>query len=411
METEFERQEELVVEPTESPVEQETPVVDPELAVGQLTEAAHALEWLVDLQRTVSQEGASRHDIVAMNEICGKLQGLGMSVTLGTGLEAYGPSHFTPNRSMLNQKLGLEGIGATILATIKGWIQKLIDYVIDAYKWFRALQSKDAVISAKLEKAIRKVEKVLEETDRQIRFFKYDSTMHDVELKKFVMQLREGKHLQRTHMTAAAFGYGRYLDPINNLQRSLGWYAERFAFYIHVLQQYLNGDVNRLNISTALVDGLRNQVITVQAWMESQPDAKFLDPFVTFETLSAPINRKTRTAVKWESLLEIYTDGSKALKDIRRINAAMDDPDEAQAVAEIVRILSEAFVNIGKLINVFSEFNRVQLAVVDTYWKFASRRYTLFMTTIRDNPLDGVVNDLSRKAETAFKEFMQGEGV
>lgn len=411
METEFERQEELVVEPTELPVEQETPAVDPELAAGQLTEAAHALEWLVDLHRTVSQEGASRHDITAMVDICGKLQGLGMSVTLGTGLEAYGPSHFTPSRSMLNQRLGLEGIASTILTTIKGWIQKLIDYVIDAYKWFRDLQSRDEVVSKKLEAAIRKVEKVIEETDRQIRFFKYDSELHDVELKKFAKQLSEGKHLQRNHLTAAAFGYGTYLDPIVDLQKDCRLFIAAFSSYLDTFKRYLIGDLACLDLDARLLDELKTMVVRAQSWKEHQPDSKFLSGLVTFDRLSLPINAKTRTAVHWESLLEVYTDSGKALKEIRRISATITDPAETQAVSEVIRELSEALSNIGKLINVFSEFNRVQLAVIDTYWKFASRRYTLFMTTIRDNPLDGVVNDLSRKAEAKFKEFMQGEGV
>jgi hypothetical protein len=411
METEFERQEELPVEPTDLPTADETPVVDPEVAVGQLAEAAHALEWLVDLQRTVSQEGASRHDITAMTEICGKLQGIGLGVTMSAGLEAYGPSHFTPNRSMLNQKLGLEGIGSTILATIKGWIQKLIDYVIDAYKWFRNLQSRDEVVSKKLENAVGKILKVLEETDRQIRFFKFDSKMHDVELKKFAMQLSEGKHLQRTHLTAAAFGYGIYLDPIVDLQKDCRLFGAAFISYLDTFKRYLVGDLACLDLDARLLDELKSMVTRAQSWQEQQPDPKFLSNLVTFDRLSTPINAKTRTAVHWESLLEVYTDSGKALKEIRRISTTINDPEETQAVAEVIRELSDALSNIGKLINTFSAFNRTQLAVIDCYWKFASRRYTLFMTSIRDTPMDGAVETLSRKAEAAFKEFMQGEGL
>lgn len=374
-------------------------------------EAAVALEWLVDLQRTVSQEGASRHDIVAMQDICTKLQGIGLGVTMTVGLEAYGPAHFTPNRSMLNQRLGLEGIGATILATIKGWIQKLIDYVIDAYKWFRNLQSRDAVVSKKLESAIAKVEKVIEETDRQIRFAKFDSKMHDVELKKFVMELREGRHLQRNALTGAAFGYGCWLEPILDLHRDCRLYVAAFSTYLATLKSYLEGDSVTLDVNSALVDELRNMVTTAQSWKTLDPNPKFFNDIVTFECLSAPINSKTRKAVHWEALLEIYTDSGKALKEVRRINAATTDPAEAQRVSEVIRELSEAFANIGKLINVFSEFNHAQLAVIDAYWKFASRRYTLFIQTLRDNPLDGAVAEMSRKAEAALKQFLQGEGL
>lgn len=412
METEFERQDELQdVLSDELPVEGAVPATDPEETVGQLGEASHALEWLVDLQRTVSQEGASRHDIVAMQEICTKLQGLGMQVKLTGGLEAYGPNHFTPNRSMLNQSVGLEGIGATILTTIKGWIQKLIDYILNAYKWYRNLQVQDDVISKKLENAIKKVERVIEETDRVVRFSKFDGSLHDDELTKYAVELREGKHVVRNRLTAAAFGFGVHLDPIVDLQKDCKLYVLAFEAYLVTLQRYLAGDDAYVDVSTFLTDELKSKVIEAQSWKEVQPDAKFLDKIVNFDRFRQPINKKTRTAVHWADLLKVYTEAGKTLKEVRRINATLEDPQEAQQVAEVIRVLSEAFDNIGKLITVFSDFNRTQLAVIDCYWKFNSRRYTLFMKSVMDNPLDGAINDMAKKAEASLKEFLRGEGV
>lgn len=93
----------------------------PELPVFESDEITDRVQILSDLKSTVVEEGVSRDDIEAMNNV---LHGFSQTAAVESYL-------FTQQRSPMNVQLALEAIDGGIIAAIKRWIQVLVKYVRD----------------------------------------------------------------------------------------------------------------------------------------------------------------------------------------------------------------------------------------------------------------------------------------
>jgi hypothetical protein len=414
METEFQNQEELDTALAEDVIADGQPMTEyPQDAGDELREAGVALEWMGDLLTTISTEGASRDDIRAVYAICDKLNSIGMNVKVSAGLEAYGPNHFTPQRSLLNQSLGLEGLGATIVATVKSWFQKLIDYLARAYRFVRDLQHRDSTVSSKIESAIKAVEETQSATDDIIRLVKEDATLHDAELMEFVKRIQLSPQIKRTPLTAAGFGDSDYLLPILRFRSDLVDLTAKFQADLDQVTRYVDGVGDTVVMDMTQPDRLETMTVLAGQWMAENPDPKFLFDYITFATLMRPFNRRQREAVTYQFLVETYSDSAKQLKSIKGIKLPEGDDSDPEALAELSRcvsVLSKMYDNLGKMANFFSTYNRAQLAVIAAYCHFHKKRRSLWVATLLESPLEGRLKEQQQKAEEKLNGLFKGLG-
>lgn len=127
------QQDPLIVSDVEEDGQTETSPIDSD-------EVTDRLQILSDLKSTIVDEGVSRDDVEAMNNV---LHGYAEP---SIAVESY---LFTQQRSPMNIQLALEAVEGGIVATVKRWIAKLIEFVKNIGNRCKNMFNK-AVLGAKL---------------------------------------------------------------------------------------------------------------------------------------------------------------------------------------------------------------------------------------------------------------------
>lgn len=378
MTTEFEHQEELETVLTEEPTGEPTPA--PEAEVEKLGEAAVSLEWLVSLQRTISKEGVSSFDIRAVGDICTKLQGIGLDVKMAPSLEAYGPASFTQSRSMLNERISQEGIGQTIIQTIKAWIQSLIEFIIKTIRWVQNLKHADDRIAAKVDRAIGVIREVQKNTEA-VRKWNPRPLEHSLELKEITKELLSSGEVKRTEATLAAFGTVLGSRKVLTIHKDAKAGATMIAGEINLLHQYISTGVkpDTMGISTIAntMRTLTDAVKQARGMMEENPSTDYLHTNVQYEQFEQIFLQKQRESYKYEFLMDTYRTTADALRKLKDMKVSSDNPAVLEDININIQTMTLGLNNLSELVTFFSELNKTQARVLKLYIRYHHKKYTL----------------------------------
>lgn len=134
---------------TEDPIQEYIPENEI-IPTEQLKLATVAMEELVGIYNTISQEGVSSHDLADVKNITDRLANAGMVLPKRYSLESYSKL-VTPQRTSLNLEISTESIIKTVLVTLKKWLQWLVDSVTKSIRWFKSVTKADALALKRIE--------------------------------------------------------------------------------------------------------------------------------------------------------------------------------------------------------------------------------------------------------------------
>jgi hypothetical protein len=411
MENEFENQEELEKALVEE-VTGENHYPDEE--VGTLSECVVALEWLTDMQRTIERDGVSSHDVRAVGDICTKLQGMGMDVKVGPALEAYGPSSFTNTRSMVNERVSQEGIGQAVVQTIKAWIQKLIDYVIKAIRWFRSVKHRDDAVSKRVEAAAKKVDMILEK-EKELRKMVMTPVDHSAVLQKTAKELLASKSIKRNKLTAAAFGVEEFSRVITEAQRLANNMVGDYHVVVLELKNFLLGLGNAPEINTPgayrALTSLKAATELAGDLMTESPALNFIEREVDIKVFGEPLTLQQRRNLNYEFILNVYEETADTLRAIKNIKVDANNPAIQNQISETVTVLTNCLIEVGKLVNFFAEVNETKLRVMALHYQYANKLYTLTYNDFFEQVNTAPQRALGEKVHRSLETFLRDRGI
>lgn len=376
---------ELMQEHNPQTVDVIAPNIAPAMAV-----AVEAIDQLLDLHATVKQKGVSSHDIEGMKSINRRLVEHGL-VMPTTGLEDYG--FFTPERSLLNQRVSLENIAKVAIDTIKAWLRKLIDMVMQGYRWIKGLKQKHVILDGQLVKArdvllqVREVYLKMRVVNGPLGSLAADAT------KELTVTALVNSPIERNKLTLYGFSDEDAVKGVKNLFASAKAISESVATRVNNLADLMD---NKEIPSDDGLCGLQDLAALVQSvdemdmhsdnpnYLADKLGAEFWDGIERF--------RKVQV-IDFDELVKFYGSTADALARIRSIK--IDDVNQADRAQTIVNQITTAVNHLNKIVNFFNRAAQSQVQAAKAYRDYYTNAVEILLTDFRSKgPSKESVNEM-----------------
>lgn len=384
-------------------VEVDTPVVEP------LKLASDSLNELVEIGDTIKVEGVSQEDIRSVFTIIKRLSDAGMDVGVSASLEDYEINHFTPTRSMVNQTISQEGIGATIVNVIKAVIERLVEYVIKAVRFFKVMGAKDKAIEASFEKAKEKSKDVQAAIALFQRANMADSSKVDAEAEVYAKALLTDSSLPRNYLTLAALFHQPSVDEVKTIHAKV----ERATLFLRKsvksLSMFLTTPTADLNVDVTMMEDLASVRQQIGLMQQVDPDQKFIHMFIKPDFFATnTVRKQAEPLARYEYILKAYYSVADDLRSIRKYNQDAYDEEAVRFINEVIAEITQAFEDLGLVIDFFANLKNVQMAVFKVQLKYLNRYTSLLYLNCRDNAVsditkkqvEGIFTDLEKKLKS-----------
>jgi len=376
----------LVEEPAPQTIDVIQSSLQPELEI-----AVEAINDLLDLHATIKAKGVSSHDMTGLKAIQKRM--LDNNIALPqTGLEAFG-DFYTPERSLLNLKPSLENIGKVVLDTIKAWIRKLIDLVMQGYRWVKGLKQKHAILDAQLVKArdvLIEVRKIYVKMKTLNGVMGAEATKTTTELSETMLTRST---LDRNRVTLYGFSNDAAVKSVKQLFDSARATSESIATRVTVLNELMN---NQEIPSDDGLCGLQDLAAVIQSvdemqLLSSEPDylvdqlgADFWEEIEKF--------RKVQV-IDFDELVKHYGATADALARIRSIK--IEDAAQAERAQTVIDSITKAVDHLNKIVGFFNKCAQAQVAAAKTYREYYASAIEILMLDFRSkNPSAQTVKEM-----------------
>ncbi|MNM35992.1 hypothetical protein D3C81_466970 [compost metagenome] len=351
----------------EEPAPMTTDVIDGNLQ-PELEIAVEAINDLLDLHSTIKAHGVSSHDMSGLVTIQKRLIDNNIALPK-TSLEEF-TGYYTPERSLLNQKVSLETVGKVILETIKAWLRKLIDMVMSGYRWAKGLKQKHVVLDAQLVKA----RDVLMNVRKLYIKMKTLNGVLGSEAAKTMAELADTmlltSALDRNRVTLYGFSDDAAVKQVKALFGDACTTSKAIAAKITQLGALMGNqeipsedDLNTLNDVALVLTGTEEMLA-----ISDDPDylltnlgSDFWDKVEKFRSVQV---------VDFDDMVKHYGSAADALARIRSIK--IDDPQKAEFAQSVIDTITTAVGRLNNIINFFNRAAQAQVQAAKTYREYYS---------------------------------------
>ena len=351
----------------EEPAPMTTDVIDGNLQ-PELEIAVEAINDLLDLHSTIKAHGVSSHDMSGLVTIQKRLIDNNIALPK-TALEEF-TGYYTPERSLLNQKVSLETVGKVILETIKAWLRKLIDMVMSGYRWAKGLKQKHVVLDAQLVKA----RDVLMNVRKLYIKMKTLNGVLGSEAAKTMAELADTmlltSALDRNRVTLYGFSDDAAVKQVKALFGDACTTSKAIAAKITQLGALMGNqeipsedDLNTLNDVALVLTGTEEMLA-----ISDDPDylltnlgSDFWDKVEKFRSVQV---------VDFDDMVKHYGSAADALARIRSIK--IDDPQKAEFAQSVIDTITTAVGRLNNIINFFNRAAQAQVQAAKTYREYYS---------------------------------------
>jgi len=381
----------------------------PQPSLDALKLASDSLNELTEIKGAIIKEGVSQEDVRSVFTVIKRLNDAGIECGVSVGLEEYGLNHFTTSRTMVNQRVSCEGIGATIVSVIRAALEKLVEYVVGAVRWFKLLAVKDKAIDAAFDKAKAKTKDVQEAIALFRRYSMANNSDIETQAQAYAKELLLNGSLPRNYVTLAALFHQMTIDEIKTIHRKV----ERSCLYLRQsvksLKVFLSTPSSDLNIDVTMLEDLaqvRQQVADLQV---IDPDVNFLTLFIKPGVFAdSTVRKQAEPLAKYEYILKAYFSVADELRSIRKINLEAYDDQGVAFINEVIGELTTAFEDLGLVVNFFATVKATQMAVFKVQLNYLNRYASLLYLNARDSAVheatkakvQGVFDDLEKKLKS-----------
>lgn len=393
----------LLEDPIDYPLDNQTDLVElladpepqtidviPNSTQPELMIAAEAIGDLLDLHATVKAKGVSSHDMAGLLAIQKRLLDNNL-VMPKASLEDYGL--LTPERSYLNHRVSLENIGKVILDTIKAWISKLIDLVMQGYRWVKGLKQKHVVLDQQLVKArdilieVRKIYvkmKVL----NGVLGNEAAATLSELSQTALVQST-----LDRNIVTLYGFSNEAATKSVKRLFDSAKATAESVSTRVKTLGELID------NKEIPSDDGLCGlQDLAALSQSVDELSALSIDPDYLVKELGSDFWEQVEKfrkvqVIDFDELVKYYGNAADALARIRSIK--IEDQQQAERVQTIIDSITTAVNHLNKIVGFFNKAAQAQVQAAKTYREYYAQAIEVLLLDFKSkNPTPQSVKEM-----------------
>jgi len=382
-----------------------------EAEVEALVENVTSLEWLVDLQYTISKEGVSQSDIHTLNQIREKALQRGFDLNPCASLEHYSTGGFTQDRSFLNLNVSQEGIGQTILELIKEWIKRFKEWVIKAIRYAKNRQHMDAKVKAKLDRVLGNLDEIREASIKW-RAMSPGVRDHGDEFQANAEEAAKNPKLKRCAVTLGFFGHTFYWTDLKELQIKARRQVTGLEKAIDEFKQFVKGSIDTPNTNEHVLAGFKEVNESAQRMLMDDPNPNYLTNELTVEVFEAPIMKMQRMYIGYEFLIDGYTQASDFLRELNSVRATIDQDHQSAHITGVIQVINDCYLEMEKLINFFVEARKIQIAAVNAYYQYWNKAFTIAFNDMMPNKLvPDLVKKQAMKTKDSINSSLRSAGV
>lgn len=346
---------------------------------GELLVAVEGIGELLDLHATIKAKGVSSHDMAGLKAIQKRLIDNNVSLPKA-GLEAF-DGFYTPERSLLNQRPSLENIGKVVLETIRAWLRKLIDIVMQGYRWVKGLKQKHVVLDAQLVKA----REVLIEVRKIYLKMKVLNGVLGGEASKALAELSEttllNSSLSRTKVTLYGFSHQASVKAVKNLYESAVATADAVASRVTVLTQLIDNKEIPSDDSLCALNDLAAVNQSVEEMLTYSDNDEFLLKELGSDFWDQVESFRKVQVIDFDQLVKHYGSTADALGRIRSIR--LEDEHQAQRVQGIVDSITKAVDQLNRIVSFFNQCAQAQIQAAKIYREYYVQAIEVLMLDFR----------------------------
>uniref|UniRef100_A0AB39CCQ3 Virion structural protein n=1 Tax=Pseudomonas phage RVTF4 TaxID=3236931 RepID=A0AB39CCQ3_9VIRU len=363
-----------MIELVNDPAPQTIDVIPADIAPAMAV-AVEAIDTLLDMHATIRMKGVSSHDMEGLKSLNRRLVEHNLHMP-SAGLEDYG--YFTPERSLLNKQVSLESITKTILETIKAWIRKLVELVMQGYRWVKGLKQKHAVLDQQLVKA----RDVLLGVRKIYGQMKVINSPMGAEASRLTAELTTTAlvtgPLERNKLTLYGFSQEGAEKAVKNLFASAKATSESIATRVNNLADLMGNKEIPSDDGLCGLQDLASLVQSVDEMTVISDDPDYLAKELGVDFWEGVEKFRKVTVIDFDELVKYYGSTADALGRIRTIK--IDDVTQADRAQTIINQITTAVNQLNKIVNFFNRAAQAQVAAAKTYREYYSQAVEVLMT-------------------------------
>lgn len=336
--------------------------------------ACEIIDQLIDMSVTAKEEGVSSHDLDALCQMQQRLADNGLEVPPTPALEAY-RGLFTPERSWLNTRVSQESICSVILGTIKAWLRKLVDFVVDGYRWVQSLKHKHSMLTAKLDKVREVVLRVREIYQNMCRLnagSAFDLTKYNKEKGEAVLLQAA---LRPNQLTLYGFGDKDAAARVKDIQLSTVTAAAKLSVRITELCEALDAD-QAAPSNTELVTGLTDVVRQCHAMLEVSADPDYLVKALPADYYDDHLAIARVSVLDYDPIVKVYSALSTDLRKVTNIKLG-ENRNDTETIRALIDNMTKALNELNEIIDFLNAAALSQVAGLKTYYKYYGEAITM----------------------------------
>lgn len=341
----------------------------------QLKLATTAMEELVGIYNTISQEGVSSHDLADVKNITDRLANAGMVLPKRYSLESYSKL-VTSQRTSLNLEISTESILNTILVTLKKWIQWLVESVTKTIRWFKSVTKADILALKRIEHYNNAAIRAKSSYEEMLKLNDRPSSEALEQIEKITKENLKDPALRRNRATLTAFGEPQsvldtktqYLFLEKHTRDLLELTGRLIALVenhdatdvIKSLQLfYVNTNDNIDNTYGQLEDLFKDDVEENYFIKHKNLGLKFYEHFEK--------RILTREYFSYRTIYDDYVKCADLLSKFRQVTSRLNpdkfDPDEFDKVQDLLKTISNQVNMINKSVDLFNQLKSSYIKV------------------------------------------------
>jgi hypothetical protein len=357
----------------------------------ELLVAVEGINDLLDLHATIKAKGVSSHDMAGLKTIQKRMIDHNIALPQ-TGLEDFN-DFYTPERSLLNKRPSLENIGKVIFETIKAWLKKLIDIVMQGYRWVKALKQKHVVLDGQLVKArdvlidVRKIY-IKMKTLNGVMGSEAAKTMSELSSTALITS-----NLERNRVTLYGFSHPAEVKAVKGLYEEALTTADAIAGRVGVLASLLS--IKEIPSDEGSI-GLRDLASVAKSVDDmtvlSDNDEYLLDQLGS-EFWDNVENFRKVQVIDFDQLVKHYGSTADALARIRSIK--MEDEQQAAEAQLVIDSVTKSVDHLNKIVAFFNRAAQAQIAAAKTYREYYASAIEVLMLDFKSkNPAPQTVKEM-----------------
>lgn len=389
----------------------ETAIEDPESAITLMQSACENLNYLTDLYQCVKEEGVSKADVEDVLNIQEQYRDENGQLPVTSSLESY-IGMFTAQRSTLNKKVSLEGIGTNILNTIRKWIDYLVDLVAKVIRWFKGYQHRDSHIQAKITTFKVKLKLIKVSYDSAIDANHRSDRDLTEQFKAISEQLLKDPSLPKTPVTRMFLGAIDQEKPFKYLSAAINEGVSQTRHVFDILEQNIKYEAESKQPGTYTATQVNINKLTfalenIRKFNAVSDNPDYLVDEIPWDFYKHLDKTLKLELPKYENIYVLYGDLADRLRNLKRINGQIEDEQRVEEIREIINVLTQAIKDLNELVQQCAEIRDAAFKAYATQFNY----YVKAAKVIQQDYRSHVVGDIARKTYERFEQSLKDAAV